>query len=211
MPFVPVANTLMIESVYELDGQIVENTAYFLKPGGWDEASISAMLADVRDFIISDLLPLLSSIIQLVRVVGTLLDAADSIAVTLNVNPPSPGLDASGANPNNVTYTVTQFTSHRGRSNRGRNYVPGIPISAMDGPNVVTTDFRVALIEYYDGLFAVGTANGAIMGVVTRFSGVDSAGKAIPRTVGGISAITGFGTFDAILDSQRRRLPGRGA
>jgi hypothetical protein len=74
----------------------------------------------------------------------------------------------------------------------------------------VKTDFRNSLVAFYEGLQDVGTVNGASMVVVSRFSGVDSAGKPIPKTNGSVAFITGFGTFDAVLDSQRRRLPGRG-
>jgi hypothetical protein len=210
MPFVPVADTVQVQTIFELDGQIVENTSYWFKVGGWTEGDISDHLAALKTFIVSDLMPLLSSAIQLVRMIGILLDTAESIGVVLNVSPPVVGSDASGALPNNVTYTVTFLTAGRGRANRGRNYIPGISVNATDGANIISNDFRLAIVDFYEGLRLVGASSGAVMGVVSRFSGVDSAGRPIPRTVGAVTAITGFTTFDAVLDSQRRRLPGRG-
>jgi hypothetical protein len=210
MPFVPVADTLLVESVFNYDGQIVENTSYFTKEGGWDEASVSSFLDDIRALIETDLLPFLSTIIQLIRVVGTLLDAADALSLTLNVSPPVSGSDSASPLPNNSSYAITFQTAGRGRSKRGRNYIAGLTTGSRGSTNTVTSTFRTNVLAYYDALLALGTANGATMVVVSRFSGVDVDGNPIPRVAGVVTPITGFGTADMNLDAQRRRLPGRG-
>jgi hypothetical protein len=46
--------------------------------------------------------------------------------------------------------------------------------------------------------------------VASRFSGVDSNGKPIPRSEGIGTPITSVTVVDPIIDNQRRRLPGRG-
>lgn len=46
--------------------------------------------------------------------------------------------------------------------------------------------------------------------VVSRFSGVDSLGKPIPRSSGVVELVVDAIFVDNIVDSQRRRLPGRG-
>jgi len=46
--------------------------------------------------------------------------------------------------------------------------------------------------------------------VASRFSGVDGDGKPIPRTAGVVTPISNVIVVDRVLDSQRRRLPGRG-
>jgi len=211
MPFVPASGVIEVQSVYLLDGQIVENTCYVFNTVPWDEASITAMLETIKNVIVTQLLPILSNTIHLVRLIGTLLDAIDSISVVNVVSPPQPGGDASQALPNNVTYTVTFLTSGRGRSSRGRNYVPGLAAAARSGANGIDAGFRSDLLSYYDALLAAVNTGTTTLGVLSRFSGVDADKKPIPRTEGVFRGITGFTTFDNTIDSQRRRLPGRGA
>jgi hypothetical protein len=46
---------------------------------------------------------------------------------------------------------------------------------------------------------------------VSRFSGVDEDGRPIPRVAGISTVVLSYGVTDNNLDSQRRRLAGRGA
>jgi len=211
MPFVPVPNTLMVETVFEQGGQIVENTSYWERPDGWSLEVVQGFIGAVRTLIQEELMPLLSTTIQLVRLVGTLLDAADALSYTLTVSPPFGGSAAGTALPNGSSYTISFLTAGRGRSNRGRNYIAGIPVTGTVDNNHVDPDFRTGLLSFYESLRALGVPSSTFMVVVSRFSGVDGDGKPIPREVGVTSTITSFATFDDVLDSQRRRLPGRGA
>lgn len=203
MPFVPVPNTVQVEAIYEWNGQTVENVFYIESTAAWGESGISDILELVRDIIVSDLLPTLSTAIQLVRLVGTLLDAVDSLSVVLNVSPPQAGGVSAESLPNNVTYTITFLTSQRGRSFRGRNYVPGLTIDSVTA-NTIGATVRTALLDFYVALRAAISESNYTMVVVSRIS------NGAPRTTGVTTPITGFTTFDTTLDSQRRRLPGRG-
>jgi hypothetical protein len=210
MPFVPVPNTIEVQTIFELDGQIVENTSYFEKTTGWDFASVSAWLTSMRSLVETELLPTLSSGLKLVRLIGTLLDAVDALSLVQNVSPPVSGSDTGEGLPNNSAFTITFLTAGRGRSMRGRNYVCGLTTTHQLDPNHVTDTFRSAILNYYDQLRAAGSDDGILMVVVSRFSGKDSEGRPIPRVTGVTTTITGFTTYDNVLDSQRRRLPGRG-
>lgn len=204
MAFVSVPNTIEVETVFEIDGQICENTAYFEGIGGAPSLeAVSSFLSDMKSLIETDLLPLLASSVKLVRLVATLLDAVDSFSTILAVSPPSEGGASSEGMPNNVAYCITFLTDLRGRSFRGRNYISGIPI---DGAlvNTVSGTFRTGVLAYYSALKALSFDDDLRMVVVSRFA--DHA----PRVTGVTTPVTGFTTYDAILDSQRRRLPGRG-
>jgi hypothetical protein len=203
MAFVPVPNTIGVDVIYEQDGQRVENTLYFERPAGWDGSTIATFLGELNTYIQTELLPVLSTAIQLVQLVGTLLDAVDAIAVTLNISPPVSGSVTGDAMPNNVTYTIQFKTAQRGRSFRGRNYVPGLPNSAVSSNNV-TSDFRTSLLAFYTGLIALAGDHTATWVVVSRVSG------GVDRAIGVTTIINTPATADQVVDSQRRRLPGRG-
>lgn len=211
MPFVPVPATLQVDVIYLLEGQRVENTLYFERGDGWDLAEIESFLFNLYTLIADDLLPFLSAAIQLVEVIGRLLDAASSIGASfIPPTPPSGGVSGNSA-PNNVTYTISFKTGLTGRSFRGRNYVPGLPGSAVTG-NTISPTTRAGLLAFYSSLIAFAESEGATWVVVSRYSGVDPVTKdPIPRVTGVTTPISAVGTFDATVDSQRRRLPGRGA
>lgn len=205
MAFVPVPNTVMVEAVFELGGQVIENTYYFeagpaMTP---NETTITELLTQIRTTIQTDLLPTLTTAIALVRLVGTLLTAVESLSVTLNVSPPATGGVGTDPLPSNVAYCVTFLTSARGRSFRGRNYVAGFGDGQFTG-NIITSGVRTALLAFYTELLAATEALGWSMVVVSRFT------AGAPRVTGVTTPITGFTTFDTVADSQRRRLPGRG-
>lgn len=210
MAFVPVPNTAEVETVFELYSQVVENTAYFRKEGGWTEGSLSDFLDAMRSLVETDLMPSLSTAIKFIRLIGTLLDAVDSLGLVLSVTPPVAGSNIGAGLPNNSAYVVTFNTATRGRSGRGRNYIAGLTTADESDANTVNDMFRTGILAYYSALKALASENGAEMVVVSRFSGVAPDGKPIPRVTGVTHPITGFSTFDRTLDSQRRRLPGRG-
>lgn len=204
MPFVPVPNTVMVEAIFEMDGQIVENTYYFENvDSSTDAGGIMALLQVIRTTIQEDLMPLLSSVIGLVRLVGTLLDAVDSIGITLSLPSPFLGGVVGEHLPNNVSYTVSFVTALRGRSFRGRNYIAGIPADGADG-NQIDPTFRTGLLSFYDTLRNAVATEGWTMVVVSRTS------NGAPRVTGVTTPINAITTYDTYLDSQRRRLPGRG-
>jgi hypothetical protein len=209
MPFVPVPNTVMVEAIYEWDGQRVENTFYFERLSEPTLEEVTLFLEGINTIIQTELLPLLSNAIQLVELVATLLTTAESFSVSKTISPPVTGGVVGESVPSNVSYVITFKTALRGRANRGRNYVPGLPNAAVD-TNTIVAGTRTGLLDFYTTLRAGASEGGWSMVVVSRYSGVDAQGKPIPRLVGQTTPISSFVTFDSTVDSQRRRLPGRG-
>jgi hypothetical protein len=119
--------------------------------------------------------------------------------------------DQSGPQlPNNNTLTVSFRTANRGRSFRGRNYVVGLVRDNVLDNNVVI-GYANQVQTVYEQLLPTGTilTDGTWV-IASRFSGVDGDGKPIPRAVGVTTPVTSVVIVDGIVDSQRRRLPGRG-
>lgn len=210
MAFVPVPNTIEVDVIYLLDGQRMENTLYFENPSGWTVGDIITWLDELNTFISSELMPLLTSAIQFIELAARLLDTASSIGASVSIVPPVSGGVVGEQLPNNVTYTISFKTGLTGRSFRGRNYVPGLGLDAVNG-NSIAAATRTGLLAFYTELKARALTNGTPWVVVSRYSGVNpTTGKPIPRAVGVTTEVQSITTYDNTVDSQRRRLPGRG-
>lgn len=203
MAFIPVPNVVEVQTIYELDSQIVENTSYYLHGAGVPTlADVQDLVADVSALVQTNLIPLLSNVIHLVRLVGTLLETVDALSYILAVTPPVAGTLADFPLPSNVSYAIQFKTNNRGRSFRGRNYVPCLGTSQA-ADNTVTNTARSALTLAYQAIGAAGGTDWEQV-VVSRYH------NKAPRTVGIATPITAYTTADNIVDSMRRRLPGRG-
>lgn len=215
MPFIPVPNTIAIDVIYDWDGQIVENTLYY-KHAAPSDIAIENQVDVVTAYIRETIMPLLSELIQLVRVVGTLLDAVDAFTVTNTTDLPQGGaiLEATAKSfPGNVTLAVSFRTSAAGRSGRGRNYVPGL-VDLRDGNSLLDDVYAGQVADAWAGLRTLGSEDGWNQVVVSRYSGstiVDGKKVPTPRAEGITNVVNNILIVDRTLDSQRRRLPGRGS
>ena len=211
MPFVPVPNTAEVELRMTLDSQRIENTLYFFNAAGPDPTSMNLLAAELETWWINEAAPLLPADVALREIVVTDLTAANSFQITRGITPPEPGTLGQPALPNNVTLAVSFRTAIRGRGYRGRNYVPALTEGQVVNNTVAgatVTDWATA---YASILTDPGIAGaGWVWVVASRYLGVDSNGKPIPRVVGNAEPITSVVVTDATVDSQRRRLPGRG-
>lgn len=204
MPFVPAPNTMEVELVFEQDAQIMENTLYYrLTTGTPTVTEMAALLDEINAFIRATLLPLLNNTLSLIRVVGTLLDAVDSLQVVSTTGLPAPGASTSPPLPNSVSLCMSIRTGFTGRSRRGRNYVAGFSEDAIAG-NTVNGTMVTALLDVWNELISIGGDDGWEQVVVSRVSGGS------PRTTALITPVTSVIVTDDQVDSQRRRLPGRG-
>ena len=210
MPFVPVPNTAAIVLRQIWNSQQVVNTLYFHQTGAWNAITLSNLASTVMTWWDTHIQPLVSNTIALVEVSATDLTTATSTAVDFPVSPPLIGAASVNSVPNNCSIALTFKTGSRGRSFRGRNYVAGIPGTQVAN-NIVDGGLIEDLITAYElHISETGPDTGSEWVVVSRFSGVDADGKPIPRTTGLFTPIISVGVFDQIVDSQRRRLPGRG-
>jgi len=204
MPFIPVPNTVQVEVVYELDGQICENTInYTLGTATPVLADIQDLVETVSSIIRASIIPLLTNTITLLRLVGTLIEVADGLQYISTTGLPAVGGSSDLPLPNNVSLAMSLRTGLSGRSFRGRNYIVGLTQAAVVG-NTVNTSEISALLTAYESLRVPPTDAAWQMSVVSRFTG------GAPRTTGVATPVTSVIVVDATVDSQRRRLPGRG-
>ena len=209
MPFVPVPNAALVEVRMLWDGQHVENTLWFEGSSPLDGGSLTALAEAVGNWWITFYRTNISSAVRLVEVFASAMDTNTSPTGTFVPSTPQVGTGGSEALPNNVSLTVSFRTAARGRSNRGRNYVVGL-LDDQVNENTVDPLILADWIAAYSELIGVATALDLTWVVASRFSGVDGDGDPIPRVTGVTTPITAVVIVDPIIDSQRRRLPGRG-
>jgi hypothetical protein len=204
MPFVPVPNTAMFEMRYLWGGQHVENTLYFESSAAMNTTLQAAINTALVAWWTNDLGPNLTDQIELIEVFSTDLTTATSPVVSTPVTPSLPGGLTGDSAPNNCAFCVSFRTAGRGRSSRGRNYVPALDEGLIQ-QSILDTTYVSNLVTAYQALQGAGLfVAGAEWVVVSRFSG------GAPRVTGLAQPVTAVIAVDAVVDSQRRRLPGRG-
>jgi len=118
---------------------------------------------------------------------------------------PLAGINSSGDLPNNVTIATKLATGFTGRSRRGRKYHVGLAQDALDtDSNHVTSAFQSFMDAAYNTLIDALITAGWNLIVASFTSG------GAPRTEALVTEVTNA-TTNAAIDSQRRRLPERGA
>jgi hypothetical protein len=205
MAFIPVENCAKIVIEGTVDGQQVDNDLYFRHTtGAITEADLVSLTSQIASWMGSTYAPLLNVAWQGSRVKGRALDFSFGFVAETSMVGTVGGVSGEAA-PNNCSMSVSFRTSFAGRSFRGRNYVPCLTNSQVTG-NVIDTGFITDVIAAYTDLIFPGVSAppGWEWAVVSLFT------LGAPRVAGVFTAVTSVIVVDNIVDSQRRRLPGRG-
>lgn len=211
MPFIPVPDTAEVVISYSDVGELAQNTLYFTQAGGWTTGALLTLAEAIDGWVEGSLLPLLSSSLALTTIVAT--DIENEFGAQAGVSSTAVGGVGTEQAPNAIAACISFRTGTRGRSFRGRNYIPGIPNAAID-VNILNGTFLLDVQAAYETLLPGGgvfPGGVPLWTVVSRYSGVDGiTGKPIPRVAGITSQITEVRFTDNVVDTQRRRGPGRG-
>lgn len=138
---------------------------------------------------------------------GVRLTAQDSVSAPSIFLPPTAPIPGGIAQPplsTQVAYVVGFDTDLRGRSYRGRNYLPGIPEGDQVAPGVTNAAAAGGFVAAYAALAAVETSQNVTHVVTSHFNG------GLARAAGVNTEVTGY-RGDLAFDTQRRRSVGRGA
>lgn len=203
MAFVPANNTVEAELRYVQSGEKTENTLYFQKETAWDVTSMTALANALKTWWHDNMAPLTTASVALREVYMTDLTSQDALALGVPLSPIDPGQQAVNPLPNSVAYCVSFRTSNRGRSARGRNYIGGIPESYVT-QNSVSTGYQASVVASYALLIPLAAAQSCTWVVCSRRHNNAPRASAVLYLIREVLAI------DLTVDSQRRRLPGRG-
>lgn len=203
MAYVPANNVVQVNIRQRILGQQAENTLYFLNSGGWDLESMAAVAEGVRDWWTTGPRAVLSQNNILSEIYLVDLTSQTGPTYTLSVANDPGGPRTGDSTPNSVALCVSFRTGSRGRSGRGRNYVGGWAESSVNGNSFVASDVD-AVVAAYQTLVDTPIAAGVTWVVCSRQSGGQPRASALVQPIIAVLAV------DDTVDSQRRRLPGRG-
>lgn len=203
MAFVPFTNVCKIEYVYTWDSQYCENVLHYQAPNALDEGLLEDAAAAALANWSASYKNQCSLALNLVKIKATDLTSESSAAIESSAGMPVVGTIDSPAVPNNVS-VVIKFTTHlRGRSYRGRLYFCGLV--AVGVLNSHLQPATLAAIENVGESLMSLTVNAQTWPLViaSRFH------NKVERAAGVATEVIGA-FVDPTVDSQRRRLPGRG-
>lgn len=201
-PFIPVPNTARVRLVYTQFGQTLENVFNFERAGPFSSADLLALNASILTEWTVNIMPEVTVDATLVLIESTALDSAMGFQETTSVG--VVGGNAGGGTPTGVTLAIKFASGLAGRSQRGRMYWIGTSVGQIVG-------------DQYDAGQAAG-----ILAAVTAFFGLVFATTASAhvivsycnagawRITGQTTPVTDYILTDTNIDSQRRRLAGRG-
>ena len=201
-PFIPVANTVKIEVRFTLFGQQCENVFYVTGTEPMNETNQDAVALIVKNVFLSDILPSLSSDLTLQSIKTTGMDDATSATHEYTADLPHAGGYTGTSLPGGTALAVHFGTNSRGRGTSGRQYVMGIPDGANVGNNVTSTFQNAMRLGYISLMETLSVAEYTL-------SVVSFVHNKTLRMEGVSMAVTSV-TVDPAIDSQRRRLAGRG-
>lgn len=205
MPFQAVPNAALINVEGLLDGQKTVNTLGFRLnvPAVINAAQLASLCESMAIYWSANQISQLPSQWTLAKVTGRVLDVEDGPVAESSLNSGDSGLLIGNLMPNNVTLAIAFKTGLGGRTNRGRNYWPGF--LEADVTNSAIAQARATnIVDTYAGMMGAGTVDSAWQWCVISRKIIDITGngRAVP--------ITSVVVNDLVVDSQRRRLPGRG-
>jgi len=203
MAFIPATDVIKTELIYSWGGQIVENVLNWLSSEPVSEIVIQTLLDALEAWWTAEIAPQVSDEIALTELKGTDMTTAGSFVVESFPTSAIPGTLATPSVPNNSAVVIKITTSGSGRSARGRNYIAGLADVSTIGSTEVNPSNLAGLIVSYLELFDTPFTPDYELSVVSYFHDL------APRAAGLVQPAIGIGG-DIFLDSQRRRLAGRG-
>jgi len=204
VPFVPAPNCAKVEMFFLLDGQEVVWVLNVLGPAPWTAGHRVANNTLFHGWWTNSVKATVGAGLALTRIVTTNLDTQNAPQSTEVVSPPEAGLITSGSTlPGGSALVVTHRTALRGRNYRGRTYVSGLTTGLTPTANSVSLTAITNLTNAFFALIGLLTTVNDAWVVLSKFFAKNPRSAAVATPITAVSA-------DQYLDSQRRRLTGRG-
>jgi hypothetical protein len=203
-PFIPSDETAVVQMIYDAPGGVAENVLHFTNDGGWTYLDLLGLVGSLATWHSTDLSGAQSEDVALREIIATDVATEGSYQVVAPLIPPQSGTLATPVLPSNVTLAVKFSTGLSGRSRKGRAYHIGLGESDVIR-DTVGDDSLTRILAAWSLLLP----GGGVLAETVHWVVVSYCGDGEWREAGLISAITAVNA-DNTVDSQRRRLLGRG-
>jgi len=203
--FQAVPNVVSVKMIHQVAGQNCLNTFHFLKATPATLADCQQIATAVRDtYWKAKMQQIVTADVFMESIMATALDSQAAPQFQLFMVPGEQnGVLGGMAVPTGSTLVGSYDTAERSRNGRGRTYVSGMPAQQLADPTEVINTYLTSFIEALSALLTVATAVSGTLVVVSRVLAGIQRPTGVPIPVTAITA-------DRYLDSQRRRLFGRG-
>lgn len=202
MPFVPIPNTCRVELRFTQNSQLLANVFHVQSEGAWNVTDMQNLGAAFVEWYDS-FRTVVCNQVTLREIDIRDLTTASGLGILYNTGLPLLGTLASPAMPNNVSVAIKWGTGLTGRSFRGRTYHIGLTEGQVVNSEVDSA-FAAPILSGYNALPPIIATAGFTMVVASRYT------NNAPRVVGVTTPVLNASYADTVIDSQRRRLPGRG-
>lgn len=204
MAFQPAPNVLQAQIRLTMPGNVLaENVLHFLKTG-YTVADAQDLADAVDGWVGTDLLDVLSTGVTYRETYVKGLGSALDVQATADTNAGAGSVGTSAFVPNSAAVAVKLMSGLTGRSGRGRVFHPLIAPSQLASQVAVDPTAAAAIATVWSNLIDVAATAGFTWGILSRIQ------EGVPLASAILYPIVNAVVQDLFIDSQRRRLGGRG-
>jgi len=205
MPTPILDRTWHVRVQYSIWDQQCENE-FYVGSAATSDALVSDALADVFDnWVTSDWMPLMQNTALYTGLVVECYDPDFPLSTPYPKSPTVAGGNGSGLD-NSMTLSIQRIIAERYKGGHPRIYTPGIPAGELVDVNHVGTSW------VNDVIAALNTLTSDLLADPNVFTPIAlrTTGSGCTQTTPCQKIILGYRAVNNVVDSQRRRLPGRG-
>jgi hypothetical protein len=204
MAFVPVPQTVKVAVKQAYFGQEVFNVLHFQTVASYTLTDLDELGGTAVAAYDTYLKPYMGEHWQIIGATATDISKQDGESFTQPDAPTDYGSLTNGPLPNNAAACVTLHTDKRGRSYRGRIYVPVTDASLITELGLLDSTWATHVLTLVAHLMTLPTTLPFLLSVVSYYLNKE-------KRTAGVATLVEAASMDNLFDSQRRRLIGRGA
>lgn len=198
MAFVEFPNTVQANLRSTMFGQNFENVLTFEKTtGAFTQAEVELMAEDLSTWVLAELVP--EVVTDLTFTEWYIVDLSNQNGWVVEYTINEPGTIAVDPLPPQDAICISFLTNSRGRSFRGRTYLPGISKNSVDN-GLVIAGVQTSLFGAYNSLNGYLASYDTIHVVPSRIS------NGVERTTGVTTPVTNYRVNPAVATQRRRRI-----
>lgn len=175
-----------------------------------DITDLEAVATAVNDWATGAYSAIMPNTLTWVQIVVTDLNVAGGAQYTKDMSGEGGGDITNDVKTNQDTIAIKFNTARSGRSYRGRAYMLALSAGSYSDANNIGSTALASIVNAFDALRSDLDTAGYPLGVLSRFNQDDVPTPPHKRAEGLLVPVTTVSATNGVVDSQRRRLPGRG-